>query len=120
MRTPSQKATVLGSEQPVQRCRAHKLRNVLERIPKEERPPGAGGDAAAWRLEWKEGMAKLKKLSEWLEGDYPVAASSPLEGLEELLHHQPSRPAAFVALATTNLIESPQSRVRSRTRRVTR
>ena len=28
---------VLGSEPPVQRCRAHQLRNVLERIPKEDR-----------------------------------------------------------------------------------
>lgn len=111
---------VLGGEQPVQRCRAHKLRNVLERIPKEERNQVRAAMRAAWRLEWKDGM--LRKLSEWLEADYPAAASSLLEGLEECYTvNRLGLPASLHrCLATTNLIESPQSGVRMRTRRVTR
>ena len=38
---------------------------------------------AAWRLDAKTGMAKLKKLAEWLEPEYPDAAASLLEGLDE-------------------------------------
>ena len=113
---------VLGSEPPVQRCRAHQLRNVLERIPKEDRYQVRAARRAAWRLEWKEGMAKLKKLSAWLEADYPAASSSLREGLEECFTlHRLGLPASLHrCLATTHLIESPQSGVRRRTRRVTR
>ena len=65
---------------------------------------------------------ELKKLSEWLEADYPAASSSLLEGLEECFTlHRLGLPASLHrCLATTNLIESPQSGVRRRTRRVTR
>lgn len=113
---------VFGSEQPVQRCRAHKLRNVVERIAKEDRDQVRAAMRAAWRLEWNEGMAKLKKLSEWLEADYPDAAASLLEGLEECftINRLGLPPSLRRCLATTNLIESPQSGVRMRTRRVTR
>ena len=113
---------VFGSEQAVQRCRAHKLRNVVERIPKEDRDQVRAAMRAAWRLEWKDGVAKLKKLSEWLEADYPAAAASLLEGLEECFTiNRLGVPASLHrCLATTNLIESPQSGVRMRTRRVTR
>ena len=113
---------LFGSEQSVQRCRADKLRNVLERLPKEERHQVRAAMRAAWRLEWKEGMARLKKLSQWLESDHPDAAASLLEGLEECFTlNRLGLPASLHrCLATTNLIESPQSGVRQRTRRVTR
>ena len=67
-------------------------------------------------------MAKLKKLSAWLEADYPAASSSLREGLEECFTlHRLGLPASLHrCLATTHLIESPQSGVRRRTRRVTR
>jgi len=113
---------LFGSEQPVQRCRAHKPGNVLERLPKEERDQTRAAIRTAWRLEWKEGMARLKKLSQWLESDHPDAAASLLEGLEECFTlNRLGLPASLHrCLATTNLIESPQSGVRLRTRRVTR
>ncbi len=38
---------------------------------------------AAWRLDARGGMARLRKLAEWLERDYPSAAASLIEGLEE-------------------------------------
>jgi hypothetical protein len=38
---------------------------------------------AAWKMEWKAGMARIRKLAEWLEREYPSAAASLREGLEE-------------------------------------
>jgi transposase-like protein len=113
---------LFGSEQPVQRCRAHKLRNVLERLPREERHQVRAAMRAAWRLEAKEGMARLRKLADWLEKDHHAAAESLLEGMEECftINRLGVPPSLQRCLATTNLIESPQSGVRMRTRRVTR
>jgi len=113
---------LFGSEQPVQRCRAHKLRNVLERLPREERHQVRAAMRAAWRLEAKEGMARLRKLADWLEREHRQAADSLLEGMEECftINRLGVPPSLQRCLATTNLIESPQSGVRMRTRRVTR
>lgn len=114
--------TVFGGDQPVQRCRAHKLRNVLDRLPEEERDPVRAAMRAAWRLDHKVGMAKLKKLAEWLEREYPAAAASLVEGLEECFTiNRLGLPASLHrCLATTNIVESPQAGVRMRTRRVCR
>jgi transposase-like protein len=46
---------LFGPGTPVQRCRAHKLRNVVERLPKEERDQTKNAMRAAWRLDEKEG-----------------------------------------------------------------
>ena len=77
---------------------------------------------AAYRLDPKEGMARLRKQAEWLEREHPTAASSLREGLEETFTvNAMGLPAELRrCLATTNIIESPQSGVRQRTRRVTR
>ena len=74
---------VFGAEQPVQRCRAHKLRNVLGYLPKEQLAQVKSVLRAAWKLPPKEGMARIKKLAAWLDNSYPSAASSLIEGLEE-------------------------------------
>ena len=39
---------------------------------------------AAFRLPWKEGIAKLRKQAEWLRPHHPDAAASLEEGLEKL------------------------------------
>src|SRR5581483_9270894 len=77
---------------------------------------------AAWRLEAKAGIGQLEKLAQWLERDYPAAAASLREGLEECftLNRLGVPPSLHRCLATTNLIESPQAGVRMRTRRVCR
>ena len=77
---------------------------------------------AAWRLDAQTGMAKLKKLAEWLEREYPGAAASLREGLDECFTvNRLEVPASLHrCLTTTNIIESPQSGVRMRTRRVCR
>jgi hypothetical protein len=41
---------VFGSHQPVQRCRAHKLRNVLDYLPKDQRAQVKSVLRAAWKL----------------------------------------------------------------------
>jgi len=113
---------VYGTENPVQRCRKHKVANVTEQVPKELRDQVKASMRAAYRLEAKEGMARLRKQAEWLRTEHPTAAASLLEGLEETFTiNTMGLPAPLRrCLATTNIIESPQSGVRMRTRRVTR
>jgi putative transposase len=113
---------VFGSQHPVQRCRTHKLRNVLDHLPEDQKPQVRSALRAAWRLDAQTGMAKLKKLAEWLEREYPGAAASLREGLEECFTvNRLEVPASLHrCLTTTNIIESPQSGVRLRTRRVCR
>jgi len=112
---------VFGSHQPVQRCRAHKLRNVLDYLPKDDRPQVKSLLRAAWKLGADKGMARIKKLAAWLDERYPQAAASLLEGLEECftINRLDLPPALHRCLATTNIIESPHAGVRIQTRRVT-
>jgi putative transposase len=112
---------VFGAEQPVQRCRAHKLRNVLGYLPKDQLAQVKSVLRAAWKLPPKEGMARIKKLAAWLDNSYPSAASSLIEGLEECftINRLDIPPALHRCLATTNIIESPHAGVRIQTRRVT-
>ena len=113
---------VFGSEHAVQRCRNHKIRNVVERLPEEQKDQVKSAMRAAYRLEAKEGMARLRKLADWLEQEVPAAANSLREGREECftINRLGMPPSLHRCLATTNLIESPQSGVRMRTRRVCR
>jgi len=112
---------VFGAEQSVQRCRAHKLRNVLGYLPKDQLAQVKSVLRAAWKLPPKEGMARIKKLAAWLDNSYPSAASSLIEGLEECftINRLDVPPALHRCLATTNIIESPHAGVRIQTRRVT-
>ena len=113
---------VFGSENPVQRCRIHKVRNVLSYLPDDRKPDVQSAMRAAFRLEANEGIAKLKKLSEWLRREYPSAAESLLEGLDEMFTiNRLGLPSSLRrSLGSTNAIESPYSGVRAKTGRVTR
>ncbi len=112
---------VFGNDNPIQRCRIHKLRNVLGYLPDDRKADVQSAMRAAFRLEADEGINKLKKLSEWLRREYPSAAESLLEGLDEMFTiNRLGLPGSLRrCLASTNCIESPNSGVRSRTRRVT-
>jgi len=112
---------VFGSA-PVQRCRAHKLRNVLERLPEEQREQAQAAVRAAWKLDAKQGLAQLAKLAEWYERDWPAAAAALREGAEECftINRLGVPPSLWRCLATTNIIESPNAGVRLRTARITR
>lgn len=113
---------VFGSQQPVQRCRTHKLRNVVEQLPRDQHAQVKAVMRAAYRLDASIGMAKLRQLAEWLRRDWDAAANSLLEGLEETftINTLDVPPSLHRCLATTNIIESPQSGLRRRTRNVTR
>lgn len=113
---------VFGSASLVQRCRQHKLRNVVERLPKDQQPQAKSLMRAAWKLDAKAGMAKLDKLAQWLEREHPDAADSLREGMEECftINRLDVPPSLHRCLASTNVIENPHSGVRRRTRRVCR
>jgi transposase-like protein len=112
---------VYGADNPVQRCRNHKLRNVVGHLPKEDHDQVKAVIRAAWKLEAKEGEAKLEHLARWLERDHPSAAASLREGLTEMFTiNRLGLPAPLRrCLGTTNLIDSTHSGARQKTRRVT-
>lgn len=111
---------VYGSGNAVQRCRNHKIRNVLGYLPEDQKDQAKAAMQAAFSLEADKGIKKLEQLAKWLEQEYPSAASSLLEGLDEMFTiNRLGLPRALRrCLGSTNLIESPNSGIRSRTRRV--
>lgn len=111
---------VFGPKNPVQRCRNHKIRNVLSYLPQDRQGDVRSAMKAAFCLEADKGIAKMKKLAQWLEHECPSAAGSLLEGLDEMFTiNRLDLPGALRrCLGTTNVIESPYSGVRFRTRRV--
>jgi transposase-like protein len=114
---------VFGAENPVQRCRNHKVKNVCDKLPDDLKEQLKATMKAAYRLPWKEGIARLTKQAKWLDGmGHPDAARSLQEGLEEMftINRLDLSPSLRRCLGTTNLIESPNGGVRSRTRRVSR
>lgn len=113
--------TVFGADNPVQRCRSHKVRNVMGHLPEPLKDPVKATMQAAFRLHADEGIRRLEKQAQWLEREYPSAAASLREGLDELftVNRLGLSPTLTRCLTTTNLIESPHSGVRLRTGRVT-
>ena len=113
---------VYGTDNPVQRCRNHKLRNVAAHLPEDQQDQAKAALRAAWKLPASEGIGRLKQLARWYEKDHPGAAASILEGLDEMFTinrlNLPKR--LCKCLATTNLIDSGHSAVRRMTGRVTR
>ncbi len=114
---------VFGAEQPVQRCRNHKVRNVLGELPKQQHGQVLNLMRAAWKAKSaEEGEKRLEQLARFLEREYESAARSLREGLKEMFTLQRLRipESLHKCLATTNVIESPQSGVDRRTHNVTR
>jgi transposase-like protein len=112
---------VFGAKNPVQRCRNHKLRNVVGHLPRDQQDQVRSAMRAAWKLDAKEGMAKLEQLARWLEREHPTAAASLREGLADMftINRLGLPPSLRRCLATTNIIDSTHSGVRQKTRRVT-
>jgi putative transposase len=111
---------VYGSKNPVQRCRNHKIRNVLGYLPDEQKQQAKCAMKSAFLMEADNGKQKLKRLANWLGREYPSAASSLLEGIDEMFTiNRLGLPKELRrCLGSTNVIESPNSGIRSRTRRV--
>ena len=113
---------VFGTQNPVQRCRHHKLENVMGYLPEHLKDQTKAAMRAAFRLSAREGMGRLEKQAEWLEREYPSAAASLREGLAEMftVNRLGLSPSLSRCLVSTNVIESPHSGVRLRTRKICR
>src|SRR5713101_7712619 len=114
---------VLGEQGLVQRCRIHKLRNVLDHLPEQKKAQAAWRLRAAWgQKDPKAAEKDLRKTAQWLDGFSPMAAASLLEGLEETLTVQKLQiPYKLCrSLSNTNLIENCFAQAAHRTRRVKR
>ncbi len=111
---------VYGSENPVQRCRNHKVKNVVDHLPNELKDQAKSAMRAAFKLSEEDGMKRLETLASWFDREYPGAAASLREGLSEMftINRLGLPPTLRRSLATTNIIESPNSGVRMKTRRV--
>jgi len=114
---------VFGGEQPIQRCRKHKERNVFSELPDEQKPNAQSLLRAAWKSPTaEEGEKRVEQLARFLERDHEQAARNLREGVKDMFTLQRLNvpPSLWKCLATTNLIESPQSGVRKRTLKITR
>ncbi len=114
---------IFGEQAVVQRCRLHKMRNVLDQLPKDQQ------QQARWRLQraWahkdpKVAEKELRKVGRWLEQSWPGAAASLDEGLEETLTVQRLNVQRELlrVLSNTNVIENCFAQVGHRTQRVKR
>ena len=113
---------VYGADNPVQRCRKHKERNVQGHLPKDMGEFAGLTMRAAWKLPADEGVKKLESFAESISKQYPDAASSLREGLCEMFTvNRLGLPKSLrMGLVSTNIIESSFSGVKSRTQRVKR
>jgi putative transposase len=114
---------VFGKDQAVQRCRNHKLENVMNELPKEQKEQTRKLIRAAFKASTaEEGEKRLEQIARQLEHDYSSAARSLREGIKEMFTLQRLKIPVSLhkCLATTNLIESPHSGVRKRTHNVCR
>ena len=114
---------LFGGQQSIQRCRKHKERNVLAELPKEQHANAQSLLHAAWKSPTaEEGEKRMEQLARFLERDYEQAAKCLREGVHDLFTLQRLQvpPSLWKCLATTNLIESPQSGVRKRTLKISR
>lgn len=110
-----------GKDAKVQRCRIHKIRNVTERLPKDRAEQVRWLMKQAFKLDALRGKQRLKELAKDLKAQHPDAAGSVLEGLDEMFTITDLGITGELArcLATTNVIESPNSVVRRVSGRVT-
>ena len=110
-----------GEAAHVQRCRIHKIRNVTERLPKARAAQTRWVMTQALKGEADAGIQKLQTHAKHLKAQHPDAAASLLEGLAELFTINRLGVTGELArcLATTNVIESPNSVARRVSARVT-
>ena len=107
----------------VQRCQVHKRRNVLEYLPEVQRPwVKATLTRAYTHTDVKAARRLLQDLARRVDVDYPSAAASIREGLDETLTvvELPLSERLRRSLATTNAVESLLSRTRHVKRNVKR
>lgn len=114
---------VFGEAALIQRCQIHKLRNILDHLPERQRPWVQAVVRRAYQAtDLKLATRLLTDLAKRLDDEYPSAAGSVREGLEETLTVLTLHLSARLqrSLATTNAAESLLSRTRHVKRNVKR
>ena len=114
---------VFGEAALIQRCQVHKLRNILDHLPERQRPWVQAVVRRAYQAtEIKAATRLLTDLAKRLDDEYPSAAGSVREGLEETLTVLSLHLSARLqrSLVTTNAAESLLSRTRHVKRNVKR
>lgn len=115
--------TVFGSRVRIQRCQAHKVRNVVEQLPEAMRTSVRQTMRQAYRSRnVKRAKQQLHNLARRLRSDHPGAAASLDEGLEETLTVMAFGLPEWLerTLSTTNAIENLIGSARDLSRRVKR
>ena len=75
-----------GRHTPIQRCKVHKARNIMERLPKSLQAGVRKALRQAWELSDAAKAEKLlRNLARRLDHDAPGVSGSILEGLDEIL-----------------------------------
>lgn len=114
---------VFGERAIIQRCQAHKTRNVVDQLPEDMKPSvrQALRDAYA-ASDGDRAHTMLKNLVRRLRGEHPGAASSLDEGLDETISVKRLRLSRKLErqLSTTNAIENLIGSVRRLSGRVKR
>ncbi len=110
---PAGTDAVFSASNPVQTCRDLKVENVVSYLPKALKDKLMTAMKAAYRLDAKGAMAKLKQQALWLQSQHPSAAASRLEGREETftISRIGLSPKRRRCLGTTNIVESPTAGV---------
>jgi transposase-like protein len=106
---------MFGEAALVQRCQVHKMRNVLDHLPDDQRSSARAILTRAYgSTDVSKARRLLQDLARRLDDDYPSAAESVREGLDDTLTvltlHLSDRLRR--SLTTTNAIESLMSRTR--------
>jgi transposase-like protein len=115
--------TVFGNRVRIQRCQAHKVRNVVEQLPEAKRTSVRQAMRQAYRSKnVKRARRLLENLARRLRADHPGAAASLEEGLDETLTVMEFALPEWLerTLSTTNAIENLVGSARDLTKRVKR
>jgi transposase-like protein len=114
---------VFGARALVQRCQAHKARNVLDQLPEEARPSVRQAIRQAYRAgDVDRAKKQLLNLARRLRDEHPGAAASLEEGIDETLTVMRLAIPDPLArrLSTTNIVENLIGSVRTMSHRVKR
>ena len=114
---------VFGERAIIQRCQAHKTRNVLDQLPDEMKPSVRQGLREAYAAsDADRARTMLTNLARRLRNDHPGAASSLEEGLDETIAVKRLRLPKKLErqLSTTNAIENLMGSIRRLSDRVKR
>lgn len=108
--------TAVYPQSKQQRCWLHKLRNVLDKVPKNKQREVHQklGEIMA-SVTRSEAIAKIESLAAELQTHYPKAAACLRDDLDRMLTYFAFPSESWKSLRTTNPIESVFSSVRTRT-----